>query len=190
MKKYTFLGGVLLLFLTLVACDLGSTPPTDPPKSNATNPNAAASGGNLDCTKDADGNLLPYTEACQEIVARYKLMNDPNKIGYFYGFGYTANPIIEYITKGAVLPVNDVVSSPEYKDSCFTGGSGGAYGCAVPLPKQQPDGTYGTNGDAMFGWTATGVYFEFSGGLHFWSTEPLDFKGQVIVGCVAGVKGC
>lgn len=122
------------------------------------------------------------------VIQRYRYLNDANKYGYFYGFIQGVDhPVIEYVVQGSVFPVSDLVTPPNYQETCHSSGSGA---CAVVLDKQQPDGTYGTNGTAMFGWTADGKYFEWDG-PYAYSSQPLSFEGKMkVVGCKTGIPGC
>jgi hypothetical protein len=163
-KTKTALYALLCLFLFVIfGADSCETPS---PQTSSTS--AAPTGA--DCT----------SLACKSIVDRYNYLNDPNKYGYFYGFVQgVATPVIEYVVQGSVFPVDDLVNPPDY-----------AYSSALALPQRQPDQTYGTNGQAMFGKTADGVYFEWLG-PYAYSGQPLTFQGNVkVVGCRQGIPGC
>src|SRR5437588_4555728 len=118
--------------------------------------------------------------ACKSVVRRYGYLNDANKYGYFYGFVQgIATPVVEYVVQGSVFPVDDMVNPPDY-----------AYSTQLSLTQRQPDQTYGTNGAAMFGWTADGNYFEWLG-PYAYSAQPLIFAGNVkVIGCKSGIAGC
>ena len=123
------------------------------------------------------------------VIDRYHYLNDANKYGYFYGFVQGVDhPIVEYVVKGSVFPVDDLVTPPNYQEPCNNNTSSSA--CAIVLDKVQPDGTYGTNGAAMFGWAADGQYFEWDG-PYAYSAQPLALQGNIkVVGCKVGVPGC
>lgn len=184
MKKMivTIVCCIALLFVGLTACDDSNITAQNPPQ--ALNANSSTSDG----TSDALCNDVQYKLACLSIVRRYKYLDDPNKYGYFYGF--IANdpvPVIEYVVQGSVFAVSDLVSNPNYKEYCNDNGSTGS--CAIALDKRQPDGTYGTNGTAMFGWTASGSYFEWDG-PYAYSQTPMNYENIKIYGCKAGIAGC
>jgi hypothetical protein len=123
--------------------------------------------------------------ARKDIIQRYNYLNDGNKFGYFYGFvAGVPNPVIEYVVKGSVFPVDDLVTPPDKLEECNNGA-----GCAGVVQSVQPDGTYGTNGNAVFGWTADGTYFEWSNPYSY-SSQPLTFEGVKVVGCQKGIPGC
>ena len=175
--------GLICMFLFIVfsadSCGTASGSPT----SNVTSSTTSTSNG----VTDATCAQVQFPLACKSIVKRYQYLGDPNKYGYFYGFVQgVASPVIEYVVQGSVFPVSDLISNPNYQQSCTGKGSGA---CAVVLDKQQPDGTFGTNGYAMFGWTADGNYFEWDG-PYAYAQQPLSFVGVKVVGCKTGVPGC
>lgn len=173
----------LLCMFLLIIFSADSCDSVDGGGSNVTNSTSGTSTG----LTEADCAQLQFKLACLSVVKRYNYLADPNKYGYFYGFNQgVANPVIEYVVRGSVFPVSDLVNPENWQQPCAGGGSGA---CAVVLEKQQPDGTYGTNGDAMFGWTADGTYFEWKN-PYAYSSEPLSFVGQPVVGCKAGIPGC
>lgn len=179
-KTSTFALVALLLLLAFGASSCDTSPTSS---SNVTSSTSSTSTGVTDQICDH----VQYKLACQSVVRRYQYFNDKNKYGYFYGFIQGSDhPVIEYIVQGGVFPADDLISNPNYQEQCNTSGSGA---CSVVLDKQQPDGTYGTNGNAMFGWRADGAYFEWSG-PYAYSETPLHFEGVKQVGCKPGVPGC
>lgn len=183
---FTILGLIIVfVFLTAAANDCSDTSPSS--SNTTTSSTSASSGGDINCDKDANGNPILYKQACQQVKRRYGFMNDANKYGYFYGFVQgVSNPVVEYVVQGGITSVDNRVNPGTYQEPCNSSGSGA---CSVVLEKQQPDGTYGTNGNAEFGWTASGIYFEWDG-PYAYSEQPLSFTGQTIVGCKPGVAGC
>lgn len=182
-KKFFNIAVAVLFSLCLFV--LSSCDPTGG-GANQTNATSSTSSVSTDTTASICNNVQ-YKLACQSIVRRYQYLNDSNKYGYFYGFVQGVDhPIIEYVVQGSVFPTSDLVSNPNYQEACNSAGTGA---CSVVLDKQQPDGTYGTNGNGMFGWRADGAYFEWDG-PYAYSETPLSFTGQKVVGCKAGVPGC
>ena len=171
---------LIFLFLSLGGAS-GCDSSTDPAITSSTSSTSSGAADTKICDK------VTYKLACLSIVRRYQYLNDANKYGYFYGFVQGVDrPVIEYVIQGSVFPVSDLVNNPNYQETCNSNGSGA---CAVVLDKQQPDGTYGTNGSGMFGFTADGAYFEWDG-PYAYAEKPLSFTGQKVVGCKAGVPGC
>lgn len=171
MKKMLFGMAIMLVIIAFSAdsCDTSSQP------SGAGTPQQATQYCN------------PQTSlACKNVQARYKQMSNPNQYGYFYGFVQgSPEPFVVYITQGGVFPLDDMVSPPDYQEPCNSGGTGA---CSVVRQNQQPDGTWGTNGDGWFGFRADGQYFEWVGMPHAFSFQPLQFRPRYIVGCTPALN--
>lgn len=105
----------------------------------------------------------------ENLIRRLELLNDENKIFYIYLIDHGV-VMAEYVCKGKVSSVNSKLTTQEqivddpwgYRDS-----SGGR---VVESPDL--DGSYGTNGDAIFFFTTDGAYIEWSG-VFFVSDFPL-----------------
>lgn len=154
---------LLTLLLTAGSCDASGPAPT--------------SGTLKDATQHCDPNI---SLACKQVQWRYKQFANADQYGYFYGFVQgVAEPVVVYVVQGAIFPVNDTVTPPDYQEGCSGSGSGA---CAVVRQNQQPDGTWGTNGDAVFGKLADGQYFEWMGPFAF-SFQALSFRATHTQGC-------
>lgn len=182
MKKLIFIPLLCMLLVIFAGCDMSSTT-TDPQQQGQQfNNQAVAKGDNV-----APPYQVTNFTARKNINSRYKLQDDAALFGYFYGFVQgVPQPVIEYIVKGPILPVDDAVTPPNAVANCTGGGTGA---CSVVVASAQPDGTYNTNGTQMFGWTADGTYFEWQG-PYAYSTHPLAFRPLVTKGCVTGAEGC
>ena len=175
----------LLLIVALAGCDLSSGP-------TATNQQQQGQ----QYSNDAYARLsqaqppLQMTDslARKEINKRYQVFNNASTFGYFYGFVQgVAQPIIEYVVQGAVFPVDDAITPPQVIQPCSNGGDSGTGACAVVVPASQPDGTFNTNGGAMFGFEADGTYFEWQG-PYAYATHPLALRPLAVEGCVKGAQ--
>lgn len=165
---------ILLLILTAAGCEDGGTS-----QPTSTDPKTAAS-------KYCDPN---HSLACKMIIWRYEQLSNPNQYGYFYGMVQGIDhPIVMYVVQGSVFPVDDTTTPPDYQEPCNSGGSGA---CSVVRQAQQADGTWGTNGQGMFGELADGQYFEWLGPYAF-SFQPLPFLNVKVVGCPPNkhIPGC
>lgn len=174
---------LVLLIGGLTACDISSGGGGD-------NSNAAQNAGQAQ-NADAYSRLsaaepppvLKDSLSRKEIIQRYNLFNDVTKFGYFYAFVQgEPQPIIEYVVQGGVFSVNDLISptqSQVQSNNCNTGN------CDNVVESPQPDGTFGSNGDGLFGFTADGSYFEWNG-IYYFGTEPApNLKPLQIIGCVS-----
>ena len=102
---------------------------------------------------------LDYSLERENLAKRLIRFNDPNKVSYIYliDFGKVMG---FYAIKGKVSSVNSLLTTGEQLvDDPF--GSWDSGGRTVESP--QLDGSYGTNGDAIFFFTTENVYVEWSG---------------------------
>jgi len=97
----------------------------------------------------------------ENLIRRLKLLNDENKIFYIYLVSY-GKVMAEYVAKGKVSSVNSRLTTQEQivKDP-FTNTLDNRQGKVVESPDL--DGSYGTNGDAIFFFTTDGAYVEWAG---------------------------
>lgn len=168
MKKIV---SVVLLFVLLcfglTACDVSSTGDSGP-----------TTGTIQDATKYCDPNA---SLACKAVQRRYNLFSNADQYGYFYGFVQgNPEPLVVYITQGGVFPLDDLTTPPDKVTHCSTSTTGG--NCVVQQ-NQQPDGTWGSNGDGWFGFRADGQYFEWVGMPHSFSFQSMPFRPAHIIGC-------
>lgn len=166
MKKMMMVLALASLCFALAACDLGDASAPAPTTGKA-----------QDAQKYCDPNA---SLACKMVQWRVSQFANADQYGYFYGFVQgDPEPVIVYVVQGAVFPVNDAVTPPDKNVPCAGGGSGA---CAVVQQNQQPDGTWGTNGEAYFGKLANGQYFEWLGPYAF-SFQKLSLRAPHIEGC-------
>ena len=86
-------------------------------------------------------------------------LNDENKLSYIYLVSY-GKVMAFYTVKGKVSSVNSQITNPE---QALDDEHGGYDAGSVVLPSPAEDGSYGTNGDAVFFFTTEGVYVEWAG---------------------------
>lgn len=175
------------LCLGLTACDLGTG--TSDQTSQAQQQGQTQNADSYDRLSGAEpAPSLKDSLARKEIIQRYNLFNDVTRFGYFYAFlPGVAQPISEYIVKGGVFPVDDMVTPTQSVTNC-PDKAGTSYACGAVVAAPQPDGTFGTNGPGLFGFEADGAYFEWSG-LYYYGTEPMPNLHPIqVMGCVTGAK--
>lgn len=97
----------------------------------------------------------------ENLIRRLDLLNDENKIFYIYLVSY-GKVMAEYVAKGKVSSVNSKLTTQEQivKDP-YTSTMDGRNGKVVESPDL--DGSYGSNGDAIFFFTSSGAYVEWAG---------------------------
>lgn len=96
----------------------------------------------------------------ENLVRRLELLNDENKIFYIYLVSY-GKVMAEYVAKGKVSSVNSKLTTQEQIVDDPYGRSYDVGGKVVESPDL--DGSYGTNGDAVFFFTTDGAYVEWAG---------------------------
>lgn len=106
---------------------------------------------------------LSWSLERQNINRRTSLWNDPNKVSYIYLINY-GKVMAFYVVKGKVSSVNSQVTNTEQIIFDSRGN--------VALPSPAEDGSYGTNGDAIFFFTTDGTYVEWKGDYQL-SDKPL-----------------
>jgi hypothetical protein len=104
---------------------------------------------------------LDWSLERENINKRTTLWNDENKVSYIYLVNY-GKVMAFYTIKGKVSSVNSQITNPEqlaWKEYYKYGRN---YIEGV-LPSPAEDGSYGTNGDAIFFFTTDGTYVEWAG---------------------------
>lgn len=107
----------------------------------------------------------------ENLIKRLNLLNDQNKIFYVYLVSY-GKVMAYYTAQGKVSSVNSKLTTQEQvvfkrtnsygKD--ITGLSGvSIYSGSYVVESPDLDGSYGTNGDAIFFFTTEGAYVEWAG---------------------------
>lgn len=94
----------------------------------------------------------------ENINKRTTLWNDANKVSYIYLINY-GKVMAFYTIKGKVSSVNSQITNTEYLASKYNNGH---YVDGV-LPSPSEDGSYGTNGNAIFFFDTQGTYYEWAG---------------------------
>jgi hypothetical protein len=109
------------------------------------------------------------------LIKRFKLQNDRSVLFYMYVFIEGVAQPIGYYQVNKVSSVNSQLTNPM---QIVTGGlETVAPASNEILPSPAEDGSYGTNGDAVFGFTPEEIYIEHN--MHYMaSTVPLSFPQQ------------
>lgn len=106
------------------------------------------------------------------LIRRFKLQNDRTVMFYMYLFIEGFSEPIGYYQVNKVSSVNSQLTNP--MQSIYIGQHSGS----VVLPSPAEDGSYGTNGDAVFGFTPEEIYIEHNM-KYVVSTVPLSFRNPV-----------
>ena len=168
MKKYLLVIPVLLL--TLTGCSESAMNTTSQKEQTMTEENQ---------TRLLDRQAPPKMDWSLErdnLIKRTNLWNDKNKVSYIYLLSY-GKVMSFYTIKGKVSSVNSQLTNTEQLSMRkFDTYSGDEYVQGV-LPSPSEDGSYGTNGDAVFFFTTDGAYVEWRGD-YMLADQPLSLKTQ------------
>lgn len=99
----------------------------------------------------------------ENLIKRYELLNDENKIFYVYLISY-GKVLAYYTAQGKVSSVNSrLTQQQQVLDVTHLGIQSYQSNDAVIVDSPQLDGSYGTNGDGIFFFTTEGAYVEWTG---------------------------
>jgi hypothetical protein len=111
------------------------------------------------------------------LIKRFKLQNDRTISFYMYVFVEGVGEPIGYYQVNKVSSVNSQLTNTEQIVAYSSPSHSDGWGQHV-LPSPAEDGSYGTNGDAVFGFTPEDIYIEHN--MHYMvSTVPLSFTKPV-----------
>lgn len=107
---------------------------------------------------------LDWSLERENINKRTELWNDPAKVSYIYLVNY-GKVMAFYPVKGKVSSVNSQITNSDQLATAWLSSRSGTVGHSVDgvLPSPAEDGSYGTNGDAVFFFTTDGTYVEWMG---------------------------
>jgi len=108
------------------------------------------------------------------LIKRFKLQNDRTVSFYLYVFVEGVGQPIGYYQVNKVSSVNSQLTNPQQLVSSTWSSHYEEY----VLPSPAEDGSYGTNGDGVFGFTPEEIYIE-TNMKYICSTVPLHFKEAV-----------
>lgn len=106
----------------------------------------------------------PRLQSSQErknLIERLKRFNTDDKVSYIYLVNY-GKVMAFYTVKGKVSSVNSLLTTPEQIVNGWSGRGGGHHYSEV-VASPDLDGSYGSNGDAIFFFTTDNTYVEWAG---------------------------
>lgn len=117
--------------------------------------------------------IIKYSLERENLIKRLERWNNPNKISYIYLMS-NAGQIVGYFTiKGKVSSVNSKLTTTTQISYMYSQSV-----AAVESPDM--DGSYGSNGDAVFFYLTDGTYMEWNG-KYFLSDRPVKLSVQPIM---------
>ena len=121
---------------------------------------------------------VPWSLERDNLIKRFLLQNDRSVVFYMYIFIEGFSEPIGYYQVNKVSSVNSQLTNPEQIISGASSSNNIPAGTAVVIPSPAEDGSYGTNGDAVFGFTPEDIYLEHNM-KYIASTVPLSFQKPV-----------
>ena len=112
------------------------------------------------------------------LIKRFKLQNDRAVMFYMYVFIEGVAQPIGYYQVNKVSSVNSQLTNTMQIISGMRGGNDLPSGQVAVVPSPAEDGSYGTNGDGVFGFTPEDIYIE-TNMKYITSTVPLHFNSPV-----------
>lgn len=121
---------------------------------------------------------ITWSAERDNIIKLKKLQNDKTVTFFLYVFIEGISEPIGYYQVNKVSSVNSQLSNPEQIISGSSQGNNLPAGTAISIPSPSEDGSYGTNGDAIFGFTPEDICIETN--MKFiCATVPLRFQKPV-----------
>lgn len=135
-------------------------------------------------TTNQPAPIMTYSLERENIRKRLERFNDPNKIGYLYTLTANGQIVGFYTVKGKISSVNSYLTTSEqlicYGDQHGLADSAYSdYGC-LTMEAPDSDGSYGTNGEAIFWFDTNDIYGEWSGDYQYFD-EPLQMSSTPLL---------
>lgn len=160
---------ILVLMFVVTSCS------TTPDNSSALDEQARTELNQRDLNALQPAPKISWSLERDNLIKRFKLQNDRSISFYMYVFVEGVGEPIGYYQVNKVSSVNSQLTNTEQLVDDPNGDH--SAGSAV-LPSPAEDGSYGTNGDAVFGFTPEDIYIEHN--MHYMvSTVPLSFTKPV-----------
>jgi hypothetical protein len=177
MKKSIFsilaiLGMVLFTSFGVMSCDVG-----EPDNHTAFEEQAMVEQNQSHLNNIQPSPQIDWSLERDNLTKRTKLQNDRAVVFYLYVFNFGSNVPLGYYQVNKVSSVNSQLTNPNQlvEDPYAYGEHSGQI-----LPSPAEDGSYGTNGDAVFGFTPDDIYIEHNM-QYICSTVPLNFNAPKLV---------
>lgn len=157
---------MVILSFMVTGCDFTTAPAGENQEQASTLTNTY--GAEMRRTEDNQAKLVKLQPATlldwslerDNLNRKNQLWNNPNKIGYVYLFSPMGAPIGYYVIKGKVSSVNSLLTAPSQIVTDPINRKSSGYHDSMTVESPDLDGSYGTNGDAIFFFTTDGKYVQ------------------------------
>ena len=168
MKKLFILSAAFLILFTVVCCESRTE------NTSAIDEQTKTEQNQRDLNAIQPAPKIEWSLERDNLIKRFKLQNDRSVVFFMYVFIEGVAEPIGYYQVNKVSSVNSQLTNPEQIIENSTYESGDYSVISSPAE----DGSYGTNGDAVFGFTPEDIYIEHN--MHYMvSTVPLSFSKPV-----------
>jgi hypothetical protein len=176
MKQVTMMLALALSLSILFSACVDA--PMRPRNTSALDEQAHTETNQRDLMKKQPPPTITWSLERDNLTKRFKLQNDRGVMFYMYVFVEGVAQPVGYYQVNKVSSVNSQLTNTMQ----ILSGSGFQNnlpaGAAVTIPSPAEDGSYGTNGEGVFGFTPDDVYIETD--MHYIvATVPLTFKEPV-----------
>ena len=168
MKKLLFILPMMFVLLTSGSCDKTEN-------NSAIDEQRRTELNQKDLNSLQPAPKISWSLERDNLIKRFKLQNDRSVSFYMYVFVEGVSDPIGYYQVNKISSVNSQLTNTEQ----LVDDPNGDYSAgSATLPSPAEDGSYGTNGDAVFGFTPEDIYIEHN--MHYMvSTVPLTFNKPV-----------
>jgi hypothetical protein len=171
MKKLFILSAAFLILFTVVCCESRTE------NTSAIDEQTKTEQNQRDLNAIQPAPKIEWSLERDNLIKRFKLQNDRSVVFFMYVFIEGVAEPIGYYQVNKVSSVNSQLTNTEQIVTYSSPNHSDGWGQHV-LPSPAEDGSYGTNGDAVFGFTPEEIYIEHN--MHYMvSTVPLSFAKPV-----------
>jgi hypothetical protein len=176
MKKLISASFSVLVFF--IICSYSSCNSSEPANTSALDEQAHTENNQRDLMKVQPPPTITWSLERDNLIKRFKLQNDRSVQFYMYIFIEGVADPIGYYQVNKVSSVNSQLTNTMQIISGVSTTNNIPSGVAVTVPSPAEDGSYGTNGDGVFGFTPEDIYIE-TNMKYITSTVPLNFTHPV-----------
>lgn len=166
--------GILLIGSAFIFFTTGCDGDGRPANTSALDEQAHTESNQRDLMKVQPPPTITWSLERDNLIKRFKLQNDRSVMFYMYVFIEGVGEPIGYYQVNKVSSVNSQLTNTM---QLLEQNTGGHYIDGV-VPSPAEDGSYGTNGDGVFGFTPEDIYIE-TNMKYITSTVPLTFSKPV-----------
>jgi hypothetical protein len=151
---------------------------THPANTSALEEQAHTENNQRDLMKTQPPPTITWSLERDNLISRFRLQNDRSVNFFMYVFIEGVADPIGYYQVNKVSSVNSQLTNTMQIISGESSTNNIPSGVAVAVPSPAEDGSYGTNGDGVFGFTPEGIYIE-TNMKYITATVPLSFTHPV-----------